>query len=162
MKEKFRTHIGTPPEYQQLILKDNGNFVCELADNNRKLGFYSVLSGMEIHVVDHDPFSLSRNGGLTDVSLVQKYTMSDDAYDKRKGTMRDFIRQQREKDPNFKLKPKSTATESEPAKPPPGEESVSGIKVGDRCEVQPGGRRGSVKFVGEISEISAGGFWVLS
>ena len=32
---------------------------------------------------------------MTDVSLVEKYKMSDDAYDKRKGTMRDYIRQVR-------------------------------------------------------------------
>lgn len=114
---------------------------------------------MEIHVIDHDPFSLSRNGGLTDVSLVQKYTISEEAYDKRKGTMRDFIRQQREKDPNYKIKAKQPAS-SEPVNPPPGEESVTGMKVGDRCEVQPGARRGTVKFIGEISQISAGGFWV--
>ena len=32
---------------------------------------------------------------MTDVSLVEKYKMADDAYDKRKGTMRDYIRQVR-------------------------------------------------------------------
>lgn len=34
--------------------------------------------------------------------------------------------------------------------PPPGKESVEGIKVQQRCEVQPGGRRGVVEFVGEV------------
>jgi hypothetical protein len=33
--------------------------------------------------VRQDPFSLSRNGGLEDVSQVEKYRMSDEDYTKR-------------------------------------------------------------------------------
>lgn len=179
VKEKLRTHIGTPVLHQRLILRNQGRDICEMGDNSKMLGFYSVESGMEIHVIDTDPFSLSRNGGLTDTSLVEKYRLSDEAYEKRSGTMREFIREQRKKDPNFKLKPSantkmgvsgSTAAvgaesagggESAPAyDPPPGAESVAGISVGDRCEVTPGERRGTIKFIGEIPEIKVGGFWV--
>lgn len=130
-----------------------------MSDNNRKLGFYSVLSGMEIHIVDSDPFSLSRNGGLTDVSLVQKYTISEEAYDNRKGTVRDFIRQKKKEDPNYKVK-KTTSTPSTEERVIPGPESVEGITVGQRCEVMPGARRGTIRFVGEVAEITAGGHWV--
>jgi tubulin-folding cofactor B len=84
------------------------------------LGFYGVESGMEIHIVDtvstemcyhmchharnymcvfhdnnvlmQDPFSISRGGGLEDVSLVQKYTMTEEEYENRPGTLRDWIR----------------------------------------------------------------------
>ena len=138
--------------------------ICEMNDNSRMLGFYSVASGMEIHVLDTDPFSLSRGGGLTDTSLVEKYRMSDDAYDQRKGTMREFIKQQREKDPNYKLKPKAgpgvpVAGHGEPAAPPPGIESVATIAVGQRCEVMPGARRGVVMFVGELEGLKPG-YWV--
>ena len=34
--------------------------------------------------------------------------------------------------------------------PPPGKDSVEGIAAQQRCEVQPGGRRGVVEFVGEV------------
>lgn len=147
MKEKFRKHIGTPIEHQRLILKEQGQVVCEMFDNTKMLGFYSVRSGMEIHIIDTDPFSLSRGGGLTDVSLVEKYRMADEDYDKRKNSMRQYIRDQRSKDPNFKLKPKSGPT-SEPAQPVeiPGVESIEGITVGARCEVMPGSRRGTGEF----------------
>jgi hypothetical protein len=57
-------------DHQRLILKQSGETLCELSDNKRMLGFYSVSSGMEIHIIDTDPFSLSRGGGLTDTSLV--------------------------------------------------------------------------------------------
>lgn len=160
VKEKFRMHIGTPIDHQRLILKENGHQICEMSDNTRMLGFYSVVSGMEIHVIDTDPFSLSRGGGLTDVSLVQKYRMDDETYDKKKGTMREFIRQKREADPNFKLNvkgPSGAGKEKTEEKEIPGPETVEGITIGARCELTPGARRGTVKFVGEISK---SGWWV--
>lgn len=40
----------------------------------------------------------------------------------------------------------------------PGSESVEGIQVDMRCEVQPGGRRGRVAFVGDVPEFI--GWWV--
>jgi len=52
VKEKFRKHIGTPIEYQKLILKEHGHQICEMWDNTKMLGFYSVTSGMEIHIID--------------------------------------------------------------------------------------------------------------
>ncbi len=175
MKDKFRTHIGTHAPHQRLLLKSDGVTICEMSDNNKMLGFYSVQSGHEIHVVDTDPFSLSRGGGLTDTSLIQKYKMDDEIYDKRAGTMRDFIRKQREKDPNFRIPTKAgpgkfsaaTTTQKNASMEPDsdlgpciGIESVQGIQEGMRCELTPGERRGVVKFVGEISEIKAGGYWV--
>jgi len=167
VKEKFRKHIGTAVDHQRLILKSGGETICELNDNRKMLGYYSVSSGMEIFIIDSDPFSLSRGGGLTDTSLIAKYRMADEIYDQRKGTLRDYIREERKKDPNFKLKPnalaaelnKKNATTPQESGPPPGADSVEGITVGARCEVQPGGRRGVVMFVGEAF-IKAGGYWV--
>jgi tubulin-specific chaperone B len=142
-----------------------------MADDRRMLGFYSVSSGMEIHIIDTDPFSLSRNGGLTDVSLVEKYRMKDEDYDKRSGTLRDFIRKKRAEDPAYKLKPGevpskfgAATTTAAPGTAggyelPPGEESVAGITIGARVQVQPGARRGEVKFIGEVAGLKAG-HWV--
>lgn len=39
-------------------------------------------------MTDDDPFSLSRGGALENTSLVEKYRMSEEDYDKRKGTLR--------------------------------------------------------------------------
>jgi tubulin-folding cofactor B len=137
------------------------------------LGFYSVISGMEIHVVDTDPFSLSRGGGLTDTSLIQKYTMSDEKYDERKGTLREFIKEKRKQDPTYKFLPPNKATtvkttqkgfinNDETTTPlSTDKDSVAHITVGARCKVSPGERRGEVKFVGELPQIKAGGYWVI-
>ena len=128
-----------------------------MSDNTKMLGYYSVLPGMEIHVIDTDPFSLSRGGGLTDASLVQKYRMDDEIYDKRKGTMREFIKKKREADPNFKLNLKGPVDSTVTSKEIPGPETVEEVTIGSRCELTPGARRGTIKFVGEIGTT---GWWV--
>lgn len=69
--------------------------------------------------------------------MVEKYTMTDEDYDKREGTLRAWIREQRAKDPNFKLKPKSgpgsmSNRTSESSAVAPGPESVEHVTVGDR------------------------------
>jgi hypothetical protein len=121
--------------------------------------------------------------------------MSEEAYSTRKGTMREYIKQQREQDPNFKLKPSNASSSSRSVtctaliecmsrvlsndapysshnmcdvhrapdstsdEPPPGAESVQGMTSGQRCEVQPGSRRGLVMFVGEVDGLKPG-YWV--
>uniref|UniRef100_A0A7S2W9K5 CAP-Gly domain-containing protein n=1 Tax=Rhizochromulina marina TaxID=1034831 RepID=A0A7S2W9K5_9STRA len=173
VKSKLHRHCGTPAQFQRLVLKDGGQPICELSDDSRMLGFYSVESGMTIHIIDEDPYSLSRGGGLEDTSLIEKYRMSEDTYDKRKGTVREWIREQKAKDPNWKP-PKANMMTGNPwarqdpqaaAEPeeevPVGPETVEGIKIGDRCEVMPGARRGTVAFVGEVEGLgSKGGHWV--
>jgi len=166
VKERLHKHIGTPAMHQRLIHKIEGRVVQEMSDNSRMLGFYSVESGHEIHIIDTDPFSLSRGGGLTDVSLVEKYRMSDEDYGSRKGTIREFLAKKRKDDPKYKLKPgqmqKGLGGKMQPVAPTPepqeipGPESVEGITVGARCQIMPGKRRGVVRFVGDAEQLKAG------
>ena len=84
LRHKVYQHTGTKPDAMELlVMRSDGSVYTRLDDDQRMLGFYSVESGMRLHVVDNDPFSLSRGGGLEDVSLVQKYEMSEEDYDKR-------------------------------------------------------------------------------
>ena len=161
LKDRLYRHGGTGGAYQRLLLKSaDGTVLCELKDDTKMLGFYGVQSGQVIHIVDTDPYSFSKDGGLENVNLVKKYEMSDEDYDKRENTLRAYKRKQREKDPHFTFFPENRRA---PAGPPPGPESVAGIEVGQRCEVNPGGRRGEVKFVGEWKNVTKEinkGFWV--
>ena len=43
-----------------------------------------------MHVIDTDPTSLSAGGWLEDVSKVEKYEISDEAYNLRENTYRKF------------------------------------------------------------------------
>ena len=86
--------------------------------------------------------------------------MSDEDYDKRAGTLRAFKREQLAKDPTFKFFPKKAADDDEDGKRDvDSHECIAGITVGSRCEVQPGGRRGTVAYVGYVPQI-APGYWV--
>lgn len=173
------------------------------------LGYYNVESGNVVHVVDEDPFSLSKNGGLTDTSLVEKYKMTNEEYDQRKGTVREYIKEQKMKKAMEKLingdKPGAARVAAEgegidsvahvigadavaaiktataeaaaaAAAASAGEGAAeagaapaaaafdstaicSGLAVGLRCEVQPGARRGVVRWLGECDELKPG-YWV--
>ena len=91
---------------------------------------------------------------------IEKYRMSDEDYDKRAGTLRAFKREQLAKDPTFKFFPKKAADDDEDGKRDvESHECIAGITVGSRCEVQPGGRRGTVAYVGYVPQI-APGYWV--
>lgn len=156
----------------------------------RKLGFYSLQHGMRVHCIDLNPNSISRGGALEDVSLVPKYQMSEEDYNQRKNTLRRWEKEQKEEDPSFTLakhgKEHRALVEAKQlhkfGQPLPegyevvdgsvvkvktednediGPNTVQGIQVDMRCEAQPGGRRGTVKYVGEVPELAAaGGLWV--
>ena len=172
VKMKISTHCGTPAASQRLVLKDAGQPIAHMDDDSKMLGYYSVESGMEIHIIDTDPFSTITTKALEDVSQIEKYRMSDEAYDQRRGTVRQYIKEQKKLhgpnwkppkmnptgNPWMKQTPGSAAEKEE--KPDVGPETVAGMEVGMRCEVSPGARRGEVMFVGEVEGLSGGGHWV--
>lgn len=162
IKERLYTFNGSNIGLMELHLRDeSGNFVCVLNDDSRPLGYYGVRNGMEIHVKDNDPFSLSRDGGLDDVSLVKKWRMSDEEYDKREKTYRAWKREQIRKDPNW-VPPHIAAArkrQEELVMLYSNIECIRDIKVGLRCSVSPGDRRGEVCFIGNVEGL-AGGYWI--
>jgi tubulin-folding cofactor B len=58
---------------------------------------------MRIHVVDTNPYSISANRALEDVSQVTKFRLTDDEYNTRDKTLRQWKNIQKEKDPTFTL-----------------------------------------------------------
>merc|ERR1712057_93777 len=140
--------------------------VCQLDDPDRKLGYYSPEDGFGIHIIDTNPHSMSAGGWLEDVSLVKKYEISEEAYNKRDDTMRKWIASKKEADPTWTLQ-KEMMRRKDPNWQPPNEvtdeehlaKEASAINVGDRCQVLPGGRRGEVKFVGKVPSLKLG-WWV--
>merc|ERR1711988_1452114 len=146
-----------------------GNHAAQLDDMNQKLGFYGVEDGWGIHVEDSDPNSLAATGYLENTNLVQKYEISEEDYDKRQGTVRKWIQSKKAQDPTWTLEKEMMKRRDptwEPPKPKPENyqqdeagEIVNGGGIGSRCEVDPGGRRGEVKFVGKVEGLQPG-WWV--
>lgn len=125
------------------------------------LAAYGVQNGQTIHVNDLDPHSLSKNGGLEDVSQIEKYRMTEDEYDKRENTLRSWKRKLLATDPERAYELFPSLRPNVPDGCPPVEDiaSVEGIEIGQRCECRPGARRGTVAFIGEVTALGLG-YWV--
>lgn len=189
LRHKIYQKTGTPHDFQHLQVFRGPQKLLEIPPTEtatRKLGYYSFQHGMRVHCMDLNPNSISSGGALEDVSLVKKYEISNDDYNKRKNTLRRWEQEQKAEDPSFTLaKHGQHHKELQEAKnlhkcglPVPdgfevvdgnvvrssgefGESTVQGMEIGMRCEVQPGGRRGTVQYVGEVPELAtAGGQWV--
>merc|ERR1711903_264716 len=148
--EKLRRHSGTGADSMVLQLYNNAQqLVCQLDDLDRKLGYYSPAGGW-----------------LENVNLVKKFEISEEAYNKRENTTRKWMQKMKEADPTWTIQ-KEMMRRKDPTWQPPNEvsdpefmaEEASKIEVGGRCEVQPGGRRGQVMFVGKVEELKLG-YWV--
>lgn len=151
VKEKLWKKCGTSVDSMRIELYDDvGVKVCELNDNFRPLGFYSPQTRFRLHIIDLDPSSVSSGGWLEDTSLVEKYTISEEAYDKLDCNFRKF---------KEKIVSQSTSVPENKLSDKYMEDLCKNIKLGDRCEVEPGAKRGVVKFVGKADTV-APGFWV--
>mmetsp|Transcript_26470 Transcript_26470/g.54176 ORF Transcript_26470/g.54176 Transcript_26470/m.54176 type:complete len:337 (+) Transcript_26470:120-1130(+) len=111
LRRRIHQKTGTPPCFQHLQLKscsgDGGVIYHEISpetESERMLGYYNFPLGANVHCVDMDPYSKSSGGALEDTSLVEKYVMTDEEYDRRKGTLRDWGREQKEQDKEFSLR----------------------------------------------------------
>uniref|UniRef100_A0A7S0RMZ6 CAP-Gly domain-containing protein n=1 Tax=Chlamydomonas leiostraca TaxID=1034604 RepID=A0A7S0RMZ6_9CHLO len=169
LKVKLSFHVGTNPSAQVLqLLDDKGSVLCPFLEDGRKLGYYSPHDGYTIHVVDTDPASASAGGWLEDVSLVDKYRMSDEEYNKRENTYRRWKEGKLKEDPTWTLEKemaKKRGVELPPTKAPTTDPEymaaeASSVTVGARCSVDPGDRRGEVMFVGKDVAGLPLGWWV--
>lgn len=169
VKVKLVSHCGTSASNMELQLKDQRGTVLAHLQDGHKLGYYSPCDGYTIHVIDTDPDSMSANGWLEDVSKVQKYEMSDEDYQKRDNTYRKFKEKKQEDDPSWTLEKEMALKRGVPHAAPHvatkiedadfQRQEASLVTVGNRCEVSPGGKRGSVRFVGQCPGLPLG-FWV--
>ncbi|EFO87816.1 hypothetical protein CRE_05386 [Caenorhabditis remanei] len=140
LKKKLELVVGTTAESMRIQLYDGDDQLKgELTDGTKSLKELGVRDGFRIHAVD----VTGGNEDFKDESMVDKYEMSDDAYNKRTDSVRAW---------------KKKIQEEQGVVPAPveksdklNEEAAKGITVGDRCEVTVGGqmaRRGEIAFLG--------------
>jgi len=145
VKERLMSHTGTSPSAMVLQLKDNaGRVVAALDDPSKKLGYFSPEDGWVIHVIDNDPFSVSKGGWLENVDLVQKYEISEEDYNKRDKSYRKFKEEKLREDPNWSIEKEMAMKRGVEYKPPKVETATdpefmadlaATMCVGQRCEV---------------------------
>jgi tubulin-folding cofactor B len=156
VKAKLYRHGGTSCCAQELFLRRGPGDTIFLHDDNLTLRHFGICSGMGIHIKDNDPHSLSANGGLENVALVQKYEMDDDTYDQRENTVRRS--KQAEQAKRAREKAAELAANPPPARPETPRDVAEKYPIGGRCEINPGGRRGEVAYVGKIKKTE--GTWI--
>ncbi|KAF9234098.1 CAP Gly-rich domain-containing protein [Melanogaster broomeanus] len=156
LKAKLELITGIPVPNQLIsVHNDDGQATAQLADDEKQLGFYGLANLQTLNVVDVNPAS-SFTGQLTDVSQVEKFELSNEAYAQRTDTVLAY--KQRHRVGRFASPPPSGDLAS-----PPAPASDADISIGARCEVQSEEeglhKRGAVRFVGQTSFAKAG-VWV--
>ncbi|KAF7317852.1 CAP-Gly domain-containing protein [Mycena kentingensis (nom. inval.)] len=154
LKNKLELITGVPVANQSISILnslDDRTLVATLTDDSRPLGFYGLRDWHVLKVDDTNP-STSFTGQLTDVTQVDKFELSEEAYANRTDTVLAY--KQRNKVGRFADKPEDSA------KPTP----EVNIPLESRCEVEssePGlSKRGTVRFVGPTKFGSGDGVWV--
>jgi len=153
VKDVLSKKFGTLPEYMKLklIKADGTETPFGVYDDEKTLKNLGIEEYDTIHVTDLNPNGILVQNNIDDINTVKKYEISEEDYMKRPGNVREF-RKKLMKDPNYKKKVKESQG-------PTYEEEAKTIKVGDRCLLGDGIRRGEVKYVGKCKEMG-NGFWV--
>ena len=96
LKCKLELVVGIPPSNMKLSVYDVKNsYAFDLSDDSKMLGAYAVEENYRIHVASTSPVGNGGIAGITDfldTSKVEKFEMSEEAYDQMKGSVRDFKR----------------------------------------------------------------------
>lgn len=147
-KAKLEMVVGTPASCMDLqLFSATDKFLQKLDDNEALLGSFAVDDDCRIHVIDR---SGAQIGEFSDLSKVEKFEITDDAYEKRTDSVRSFMKKQRV----GRFNEEETAKKQEELAAREEEEKAAAatIAIGNRCEVKVPGQPtkiGTVMYVGE-------------
>lgn len=141
-KAKLEPITGGSAATMKLELYSGDRLVSRLDDDDRLLGFYSIEDGMRVHVIDNFAF-VQEN--------VQKFELSQDEYDKKQDSVRNYLRKNKlgkyNEEEMAKLEEERKRQEAEDAA------KLEQAKIGDRCKVTTKGqptRFGTIMYKGEL------------
>lgn len=141
--QSLRERLYAMSGFTQSSMKIKVNGV--LVDDEQQTLDQLAASGSK--VINIEITGQSEYGDLNDVSKVQKYEITDEDYDQRKGTFREWKRQH-----GIPVKGEvKSASDSPP----------EGVEIGNRCEVELNDHshhRGTVKFIGTTA--GSKGYWI--
>ncbi|KAM4627360.1 tubulin-folding cofactor B [Polymixia lowei] len=156
-KGKLEMLVGTPASCMDLeLFSTSDKFLQKIDDNEALLGSYPVDDDCRIHVLDR---SGAEKGEFSDLSKVEKYELSQDAYEKRTDSVRSFMKKQRvgrfNEEETAKKEAQHAAREAEE------KAAVDAMAIGSRCQVQVSGQPtkvGTVMYAGTTD--FKPGYWV--
>ena len=141
LRNRFYAMTGFEPKSMRFTV--NGSAV-----EDETLPLQSYITSPDVKVLTIEITGKSEFGDLEDVDQVKKYELDDNVYDKMEGTIRD-------------MKRKAGIPVKGEKKPSKYDEPITGINVGDRCEVELADHshhRGEVMYVGKLEPDK--GYWV--
>nr|CAB3266846.1 tubulin-folding cofactor B [Phallusia mammillata] len=148
LKRKLVLITGCPEQFMEIeVFSSDDKHLFNLNESERLIGSYQLDDGMRLNVVNKNPQSQEN---YTDVSQVEKYNMPDDEYNKKRNTVRSFLKQQKEGKYNPELEKQKQEQARQNAMI--NEEALKSISLNSRCEVTVPDqmiRRGTVRFIGE-------------
>jgi len=156
LKGKLELVTGVVSSWMELELRDSDDKIMGIMSDKQMLGYYSPMDSWRLHVIDKNP--QSERGEFDDLSKVEKFEISNEEYDKKQDSVRNFMK--RNKMGKFSDQAKQDGEKAK-EKELKEEELAKTFKVGDRCETtvpkQPK-RRGAIMYIGEV-EFQAG-YWI--
>uniref|UniRef100_UPI0037E99A6B tubulin-folding cofactor B n=1 Tax=Semicossyphus pulcher TaxID=241346 RepID=UPI0037E99A6B len=157
LKGKLEMVVGAPSSGMDLeLFSVSDKFLQKMDDNDALLGSYPVDDECRINVIDVSGGQMDK---FTDVSKVEKFELSDDAYSKRSDSARSFMKNRRVGQYNEEEMAKKKAELA--ARREEEKAAVDAISVGNRCKVQVVGqptKLGTVMYVGTTDFKQ--GYWV--
>lgn len=157
LKGLLEINVGVPASCMDLEIFSTTNKFLQKIDNDEALfGSYPVDDECRIHVIDK---SGGQTSELFDNSKVEKFELSDEAYEKRSESVRSFLKKQQlgrfNEEEAAKKKAELTSLEEQQ------KAAAQAISVGSRCKVEVPGQPtkiGTVMYVGTTEFKS--GYWV--
>ncbi|XP_053330187.1 tubulin-folding cofactor B [Spea bombifrons] len=157
LKCKLELVVGSPASCMDLQLYSADNtFLQNLDQDDALLGSYPVDDGCRIHVIDK---SGARIGEFEDLSRVEKFEISKEAYEKRTDSVRSFLK--KNKLGKFNAEEAAQAKAENERKLEEERVAAESVTSGARCEVRVPGqptKRGTVMYVG-LADFKPG-YWV--
>lgn len=157
LKGKLEMIVGTPASCMDIeLFSVSDTFLQKLDDNEALLGSYHIDDDCRIHITDR---SGAQKGEFSDLSQVEKFEISDNAYEKRQDSARSFLKKQKV----GRFNDEDTARKQAALAAREAEEKTAAdsIVVGNRCQVQVSGQPtkiGTVMYVGTAD--FKPGYWV--
>ncbi|KAG7483932.1 hypothetical protein MATL_G00043590 [Megalops atlanticus] len=147
LKNKLEIVIGTPASCMDMqLFSVSDKFLQNLEDSEALLGSYPVDDDCRIHVIDR---SGAQTGAFTNLSEVEKYEISEGAYEKRTDSVRAFMKKQ--KVGRFNEKEMAQREAEQAQREAEENAAAAAIAVGSRCKVHVPGqptKLGTVMYVG--------------
>ncbi|XP_037942691.1 tubulin-folding cofactor B-like [Teleopsis dalmanni] len=143
LKKKLEVITGGNANTMEIELYNGNNLICKINDNATIIGSLPIVSGMRLHVID--------SFVLIEPEAVEKFELSEDQYEKKTDTVRNFLKQNRlgkYNEDELREKEKRQKEQEKLER-----DRIESCKIGLRCQVQVKGnptRIGTIRYNGSI------------